>query len=154
MFGIDIDRKAIPWDILRAGLHSKTLGNSCPRSMVMVSYNQGIRRVRCSRIRLWKLGAELVLRDGRSSDAAVWCRSAYRDEVDPGNRNKNIGFRLSASCPPQVATANPVPDAPDFGQAGVVTRRVLVGGKKFVRTFPPETQNHPPQGMAFFCAPS
>lgn len=122
--------------------------------MVMVSYNQGIRRVRCSRIRLWKLGAELVLRDGSSSDAAVWWRSAYRDEVDPGNRNKKIGFRLAAACLLQVATANPVPDAPDFGRAGVVTGRVLVGGQKSARTFPPGIQNHPPQGMAFFSAPS
>jgi len=82
-------------------------------------------------------GARRVLRGGSYWNTARRCRSAYRNENDPGNRNRNIGFRLAAARPPQVATADPVPDALDFGRAGVVPGRVLVGGQKSFRTLPP-----------------
>ena len=82
-------------------------------------------------------GARRVLRGGSYWNNARRCRSAYRNENHPGNRNRNIGFRLAAACLTQVATANPVPDAPDLGRAGIVTGRVLVGGQKSVRMLPP-----------------
>lgn len=105
--------------------------------MATEAANRGFFEVRYSGALSRTSGARRVLRGGSYWNNARRCRSAYRNENDPGNRNKNIGFRLAAACPPQVATANPVPDALDFGRAGVVTGRVLVGGPKSVRTLPP-----------------
>jgi len=71
------------------------------------------------------------------ADFRVFAALRKARKYDPGNRNRNIGFRLAAARPPQVATADPVPDALDFGRAGVVPGRVLVGGQKSFRTLPP-----------------
>lgn len=105
--------------------------------MATETANRGFFEVRYSVALPGTSGARRVLRDGSYWNNARRCRSAYRNENDPGNRNRNIGFRLAAACPPQVATANPFPDAPDLGQAGVVSGLVLVGGQKSVRTLPP-----------------
>jgi len=36
-----------------------------------------------------------VIRGGSWNNSADNCRSAYRNHNDPGNRNHNLGFRLS-----------------------------------------------------------
>jgi formylglycine-generating enzyme required for sulfatase activity len=38
-----------------------------------------------------------VLRGGAWNNKGVYCRSAYRNNNDPGNRNNNYGFRVALS---------------------------------------------------------
>ncbi|RXK85136.1 hypothetical protein EST62_07590 [Chlorobaculum sp. 24CR] len=40
------------------------------------------------------MGSNRVLRGGSWNNNARNCRSAYRDNDNPGNRNNNVGFRL------------------------------------------------------------
>jgi formylglycine-generating enzyme required for sulfatase activity len=40
------------------------------------------------------LGSNRVLRGGSWNNNAQNCRSAYRNNDNPGNRNNNVGFRL------------------------------------------------------------
>jgi hypothetical protein len=45
-------------------------------------------------------GAQRVIRGGSWNNDAHNCRSATRNNNSPGNRNNNLGFRLSSSRPP------------------------------------------------------
>ena len=65
-----------------------------------------------------------VLRGGSYWDYARGCRSAYRNENDPGNRFRSFGFRLAAGLAvagsgapgPEAGGADaPVPEAPAGG---------------------------------------
>ena len=80
--------------------------------------------------------ARRALRGGSYWNNARNCRSAYRNENDPDDRNDNIGFRLAAAHP----WAEPVAD-PVLAACGLVRGRppclwVLVGGQKSLRTLP------------------
>ncbi|MEO0446770.1 MAG: SUMF1/EgtB/PvdO family nonheme iron enzyme [Verrucomicrobiota bacterium] len=47
--------------------------------------------------------AKRVLRGGSWANDARNCRSAYRNANEPGNRNQNMGLRLVAAHPRNVA---------------------------------------------------
>jgi hypothetical protein len=89
-------------------------------------------------------GDNRVLRGGSWINNGRNCRSAYRNRNDPGNRDNNIGFRLSRarqgrmtyltrllSSPPMFDSV-PVSAAktkrlPDMSVAGAERRRTLAG---------------------------
>ena len=76
------------------------------------------------------------MRGGSYWNNARRCRSAYRNRNEPGNRNRNQGFRLAAAHPLVEPTADPALVAPGFGLARSVRLRVLVGAWMRVRTLP------------------
>lgn len=83
-------------------------------------------------------GARRVVRGGSYWNHARNCRSAYRNENDPGNRNRNQGFRLAAAHLPEDPAADQAPVAPGFVLACVILGRVSVGVWMRVRTLPAE----------------
>lgn len=46
-------------------------------------------------------GSNRALRGGSWGNLAAYCRAAYRGGDSPGNTNRNFGFRLARSTPPQ-----------------------------------------------------
>ncbi|HPB10243.1 MAG TPA: SUMF1/EgtB/PvdO family nonheme iron enzyme, partial [Kiritimatiellia bacterium] len=61
-------------------------------------------------------GSNRVKRGGSWNNTASNCRSAYRNNNDPSNRNNNIGFRLVSTMRPKgQAGSHPPPPAPRSG---------------------------------------
>ena len=63
---------------------------------------------------------------GRYWNNARRCRSAYRNENEPDNRNRNLGFRLAAAHPP----AEPVTDPTRVARGYEACARVSVSRRK------------------------
>jgi hypothetical protein len=80
--------------------------------------------------------ARRVVRGGSYWNNARRCRSAYRNANEPGNRNRNQGFRLAAAHPLEVRAADPALVAPDLGPARLARLRVLVVARRRERTLP------------------
>lgn len=59
-------------------------------------------------------GSNRVQRGGSWNNNANNCRSAYRNNNNPSNRNNNIGFRLCCSAAPQDSENRAVPVAVPF----------------------------------------
>ncbi|MCP5526130.1 MAG: SUMF1/EgtB/PvdO family nonheme iron enzyme [Verrucomicrobiales bacterium] len=78
--------------------------------------------------------ARRVVRGGSYWNNARNCRSAYRNANEPGNRNRNQGFRLAAAHPLRKEAADPAFGARPIVVARTVPSRVLVGGWMPVRT--------------------
>jgi hypothetical protein len=66
---------------------------------------------------IYKKGSDRVIRGGSWYGLARLCRSANRNNNDPGNRNNNLGFRLANT---QTAGAGSFKDDPG---APFVSRR-------------------------------
>ena len=62
-------------------------------------------------------GSNRVQRGGSWNNDAQNCRSAYRNNNNPSNRNNNIGFRLCCSAAPQDSENRAVPGAIPFAKA-------------------------------------
>lgn len=84
-------------------------------------------------------GTRRVVRGGSYWNNARNCRSAYRDENDPGNRNDNVGFRLAAAQLSVNPTADQAPVAPSHAWARVGIGRVSVGVRSHARTLPADS---------------
>ena len=80
--------------------------------------------------------ARRVVRGGSYWNNARNCRSAYRNTNEPGNRNRNLGFRLAAAHPPEGLAADPAFEASGFAPARSWPLRVLVGAWRRARTLP------------------
>jgi len=63
-------------------------------------------------------GSNRVRRGGSWNNTASNCRSAYRNNNDPSNRNNNIGFRLVSTLRTGQARSHPPPPAPRSGGDG------------------------------------
>jgi len=63
-------------------------------------------------------GSNRVKRGGSWNNTASNCRSAYRNNNDPSNRNNNIGFRLVSTLQRGQARSHPPPPAPRLGGDG------------------------------------
>lgn len=67
-------------------------------------------------------GSNRVQRGGNYNNDAQNCRSAYRNNNNPSNRNNNIGFRLCCSAAPQDSENHAVPVAVPFAKCDEYTR--------------------------------
>ena len=63
-------------------------------------------------------GSNRVKRGGSWNNTASNCRSAYRNNNDPSNRNNNIGFRLFSTLQRGQARSHPPPPVPRGGGDG------------------------------------
>ncbi len=72
-------------------------------------------------------GSNRVIRGGSWNNDADNCRSAYRNNRSPGNRNNNLGFRLSSTRHPPDGCR---PRTPSLCTRHVQPRRARVSGRK------------------------
>ena len=80
--------------------------------------------------------ARRVVRGGSYWNHARNCRSAYRNANEPGNRNRNLGFRLAAARPQRESAADQAPAAPGTGPVRTPHPRVSVAPLWRARTLP------------------
>jgi hypothetical protein len=89
--------------------------------------------------------ARRVVRGGSYWNQARNCRSAYRNANEPGNRNRNLGFRLAAAHSLAGLATDPALEAPEPASARPSPLRVLVGASMRARTLP-ERRRFPKRG--------
>ena len=80
--------------------------------------------------------ARRVVRGGSYWNNARNCRSAYRNANEPGNRDRNLGFRLASAHPRAESAADPALVAPPAVAGRCPRLRVSVGGWMPGRTLP------------------